>query len=84
MTGVSRRGTVFVTKWGSRIFRERFDLELPNFTRTFMSPPTALTWNDQNIHTDELNSHTRYDITGYFRLAVIEIFFIKKTVENAT
>ena len=27
---------LFVTKWGSRISRERFDVESPYFTRTFM------------------------------------------------
>ena len=37
ITGVRRRrrGTSFVPKWGSRISREKFDLESPNFTRTF-------------------------------------------------
>ena len=28
--------SLFITKWGSRISRERFDLESPKFTRTFI------------------------------------------------
>ena len=33
----------FITKWGSRISRERFDLELPNFTGSFMSVGSTTT-----------------------------------------
>ena len=33
----------------------------------------SLNWGFGSIHTDDLNSHTVYDVIGYIRLAVIEI-----------
>ena len=55
--GVVRRGT-FVTKWGSRISRERFDLVwITNFFT--------------NLYTSRFYNHTGYDVTIYFRSEVI-------------
>ena len=34
-----------------------------------------------NVHTGRVYKHTGYDVTIYFRLAVMEV--LKKTVENA-
>ena len=47
----------FITKWGTRISQQRFDLESPKFYT--------------NLHTGRVYNHTRYDITIYFRLEVI-------------
>ena len=44
--------------WGSRIFRERFDLESQNFTRAFI--PAGPTYH-----------HTGYDVANYFRPNII-------------
>ena len=51
-----RESWSFVTKWGCRISRERFDLDSPSFTPTFTP----------------VYNHTRYNITIYFMSEVIE------------
>ena len=38
-----RRSASFVTMWGSRISRERFDLESPTFARTFLPVGSTIT-----------------------------------------
>ena len=36
---------------------------------------------DTYTHTDALNSHTGYGVSGYFQLATIEVFFLKKPLK---
>ena len=105
MTVVRRCRSSSLTKWASRISRERFDLESPSFARTFctnldtgydvtvfLRPELKKNRRSKNrrkwrfrylqpkiakydiyINTDVLNSQTWYNVTGYFRLAVIEV-----------
>ena len=70
----------FVTKWGSHISRERFDLEQPNFTRTFKHVGSTTTPDKTSLYTSSRKLQRKNRRKG--RLIRLQVEFLKNLLSE--